>query len=391
MILTRTVKRQLVGLSIAFVLGSVVLGMVYLRVPEAIGYQRYGVTAAFVRGAQLYDGAEVTYRGHPIGKVTEMEIADEGILVTLSLREEVGVPADVRAEIHSRSAVGEQYVDLVPVETSARADTLADGDHIPVKRTTTPVEIGPLLDNVGALVDSLPADDLNALLAEVDTALRGREQDLQTLIDSGGRLVDTAEENLGPTQALLTDFEPLAGAVNTHATELDRATRNLALLTATLRAGDGNLRTLLSGTPDLAEETTLLLKQLDAPLRGLLANLGVFSEQLATYQEPLRDILSTYPRVTAMIQSITLPFEDTHQIALDLANLNDPSACLDGFLPPDQWRDPSDQSTTGTPQVYCDVAQDDPRVVKGAHNLPCVRYPGVTGPTPELCRERAGQ
>lgn len=388
MILTRTVKQQLLALGLASIIGTLVLGIVYLRVPEAVGYQRYTVTASFERGAQLYDGSEVTYHGDPVGKVTHMDIADVGITVTMKLRKEVAVPQDVRAEIHSRSAVGEQYVDLVPVGSPASEGALADGDTIPIERTTTPVEIGPLLDNVGRLTDSLPVDDLNALLDETDAALRGRSQDLQDIIDAGGRVIDTASDNLEPTLVLLDDFEPLAGALNSQTDELDRATTNLALVTATLRDGDVDLRRLLTDTPSAAQQVERLLSDLNLPLQGVLRNLGVFSEQLATYQDQFRSILTTYPRVTAAIQSIAMPFADTHQIPLDLANLNDPAACFNGFVPPGQWRDPSDTSKTSTPRVYCDIAPDDPRVVKGARNLPCIRYPGTTAATTELCRER---
>lgn len=387
MILTSLVKKQLLGLAIATVVGAVVLGLVYLRVPEAIGYGRYTVTAAFQKGAQLYSGAEVTYRGHPVGKVTAMDIAEEGILVTMRLREEVAVPSNVVAEIHSRSAVGEQYVDLVPASERSSEEPLVDGDTIPLDRTTTPVEIGPLLDNVGRLVESLPAEDLNVLLGEADDALAGREGDLASIIDSGGRFVGEADAAFEATRVLLRDFEPLAGALNSRSGQLDRATRNLALVTATLRAGDQDLERLLAGGPGLAREATTLLSDLQLPLRSALVNLGVVGEQLATYNSSFRNVLSVYPRLVAAIQSITLPHAETSQIALDLANLNDPPACLEGFLPPSQWRDPADQSKKATPRVYCQAAPDDARVVSGARNLPCVRYPGVRAPTGELCRE----
>lgn len=391
MILTRRVKQQLLALGLASIVGSLILGIVYLRVPEAVGYQRYTVTASFERGAQLYGGAEVTYQGHPVGKVTDMQIADVGIEVTMRLREEVVVPQDVRAEIHSRSAVGEQYVDLVPVGTPAAEGPLGDGDRIPVQRTTTPVEIGPLLDNVGRLADSLPADDLNLLLNETDASLRNRAAVLQTVIDRGGRLVNTAAADLEPTVQLLDDFEPLADAVNDKADELDRATRSLAAVTTTLRQGDQDLRRLLIQTPGAAEEVTRLLSEVDAPLRGLLTNLGVFSEQLDTYNDGFRSMLSNYPRLMAAIQSITVPFENSNQIGLDLANFNDPMPCYDGFVPAGRWRDPSDVSVVETPRVYCQLPSNSPSVVKGARNLPCERYPGIRAATPALCERGGGR
>jgi phospholipid/cholesterol/gamma-HCH transport system substrate-binding protein len=389
MILTRTVKTQLVALAAASLVGTTVLGLVYLRVPEAVGLGRYSVTASFTHGAQLYDGAEVTYEGHPVGKVTDMAIADKGIDVTMSLRNDVSVPGNVLAEIHSRSAVGEQYVDLVPAGDAS--SSLGDGDVIPVDRTSTPVEIGPLLDDVGAFADSLPARDLNRLLREAGAAFHDRREDLASLVDNSAGLIATADEHLGQTRRLIDDFDPFAAAVNDTGPEFDQATRDLAGVTAALRRSDRSIRALLDQGPGLATETTKLLDGLGETMPQLLQDLGIVSEQLAVYHDPFESILSTYPLVTAMIQSITLPFAGSHQIALDLANFNDPPACIDGFIPPDRWRDPADQSPMATPRVYCDIAASDPRVVKGARNLPCLRYPGLTGATAEICRRRAGE
>jgi phospholipid/cholesterol/gamma-HCH transport system substrate-binding protein len=385
MILTPMVKMQLRALAIATVIGCVILGTFYLRVPEAVGLNRYTVSVAFSHGAQLYDGAEVTYRGNPIGKVTDMEIAEQGIKVTLSLRDEVSVPDDVRAEIHSRSAVGEQYVDLVPPR-EVSSGRLSDGDAIPMAQTSTPIETGPLLDHVGAFVDSLPARDLNRLLRETGAAFRGRSEDLASLIDNSGALLSTAEEHLAPTRRLIRDFEPLAGAVNGTGAEFDRAAQQMAAVTQALRSSDQSLTALLEQGPGLASETTRLLEGVRESLPAMFGSLDVTAEEFATYNDGVENILSIYPGVVAMIQSITLPFQDRNLIHLDLANLNHPAACIEGFLPPQQWRDPADQSLTGTPRVYCKAGPSDPRVVKGARNLPCIRFPGVEAATPAECR-----
>lgn len=388
MILTTMVKRQLVAIAIATVLGGLLLGNMYLRVPEALGVGRYQVTAAFTHGAQLYDGAEVTYLGRPVGKVVDMEIAEEGIVVTMSLRREYDVPANARAEIHSRSAVGEQYVDLVP-SAKGTGDQLADGATIPVGRTSTPVEIGPLLDRVGALADSLPKDDLNVLLHETSAALHGRKDDLAGLIDDSGRFLSAAEADLGPTRRLLRDLEPLAGAVVDSGSNLDRAMKDLAAVSATIKQSDPTIRGLLDSTPGFARELTTLLAELRGPLPALLRQLESVAEPLAVYNAGLERILTDYPGLVAVVQSIGQVMKN--QLHLSLANLNHPAACLEGYLPPSQWRDPVDQSRTSVGQLYCKAPADDERVVKGARNLPCVRHPGHRAATPERCRELAAR
>ena len=70
----------------------------------------------------------MTYRGVQIGKVTAVGLSSAGVKATLSLDNSPRIPADLKAEVRSMSAVGEQYVDLQP-----RADSppyLRDGSVI---------------------------------------------------------------------------------------------------------------------------------------------------------------------------------------------------------------------------------------------------------------------
>ena len=78
----------------------------------------------------------MTYRGVEVGKVTAVDLTDTGALATMSLNTSPKIPADLQAEVRSISAVGEQYVDLVPRTKSG--PFLQDGSVIPVKNTSIP-------------------------------------------------------------------------------------------------------------------------------------------------------------------------------------------------------------------------------------------------------------
>ncbi|CAM5522554.1 hypothetical protein SPURM210S_00671 [Streptomyces purpurascens] len=64
----------------------------------------------------MFPGAEVTYRGVPVGKVGALRLAGpDGVSVTLDIEDGAPrIPADTLAVVANRSAVGEQYVDLQP-------------------------------------------------------------------------------------------------------------------------------------------------------------------------------------------------------------------------------------------------------------------------------------
>jgi len=376
------VKKQLIAFAIASVAGIVFLAMTFLRVPEALGINRYEVDVELVQGAGLYEGAEVTYLGHPVGKVTSMTVHGDGLTARLSLVSDTEIPASVRADIHSRSAVGEQYVALSNTDLADGADAaaddgelLADGDTIPVSRTSVPVEIGPVLDNVYALVQSLDADQLQTVLNETSRGLDGRTGDLQTILDDGAQLLALADENFAPTASLIRGTGPLLGTINGHSENVRRLTRNLQQVTAELRAGDDDIRALLADGPRFADTTNGLLDDLEGNLPPLLQDANAIARVLSIFDPNLQQILSDYPLALSYVQSVTVPGLSDHAVRLTIANIDDPPECTEGFLPPSQWTSPFDDSPRPTPLLFCTAPNDDPRAVRGARNIPCPQQP----------------
>lgn len=376
------IKKQLVAFTIAGVVGAVVLAVSFLRVPEQLGIGRHTVSVEFAQGAGLYPGAEVTYLGHPVGKVEGMELDGDHLVAELSLVDDVEVPATVSAEIHSRSAVGEQYVALVPVTARPAGDAgdaggtpLADGDRIPADRTSYPVEIGPVLDNVQALVSSLDEKQLSTLVDESGKALEGRAGDLQTILDSGSALIAEADASFRPTADLLRKVGPVLSTVNGEGEGIARLTGNLDQVTAELRAGDADLRALLESGPGFSQQTLAFLDDLSVSLPTLLARTNPVLRVVQIYNGHLAQVLSDYPLAVATVQSVTLPALATHEVRLTLANADKPPECVQGFVPAKDWSSPFDTTPRRTPLVYCTEAKGDPRGVRGARNIPCPNDP----------------
>ena len=111
--LTRFIKRQLVIFSILTVVALLVLGVYYLRIPSLVGIGQYQLKAELPASGGLYPTSNVTYRGITIGKVTSVEPTEKGAEATMSIDSQFKIPLDASANVHSVSAVGEQYLDLL--------------------------------------------------------------------------------------------------------------------------------------------------------------------------------------------------------------------------------------------------------------------------------------
>ena len=104
--------------------------------------------------------------------------------------------------------MGEQYVDLRPRTDSA--PYLHNGSVIAAHDTTIPQAVGPMLDQVSALVDSIPKDKLGQLLDESFQGFNGAGYDLGSLIDSSARICPRdANGVVDRTRALTEDTGPL--------------------------------------------------------------------------------------------------------------------------------------------------------------------------------------
>ncbi|WP_166904135.1 MCE family protein [Mycobacterium sp. DL440] len=383
--LTRLVRIQLVLFTIASIVGLVTMVVVYLQAPTLLGVGRMTVTVELPGTGGLYRFSNVTYRGVQVGKVTEISLIPRGAKATLSLDSSPKIPANLKAEVRSVSAIGEQYLDLKP--TSDAPPYLRDGSTIAVADTTVPQQVGPLLDQTSALIKSIPKDKLGLLLDESFKAFNGVGYDLGSLIDSSAKISGGLDDVRDPTRTLIQDSVPLLDSQAATTDNLRTWARGLANVTTTLADNDQQIRTVLQDGPTTANEAARLLEQVKPTLPVLLANLTSIGQILVTYRPGLEQILVLLPPFVANIVSAAPDHNPTGLGQGDFTmSFGDPPSCTVGFLPPSQWRSPEDTSEVDTPSgLYCKLPQDSPLAVRGARNYPCMTKPGKRAPTVEIC------
>ena len=364
--ITRRTQLQLLVFALVAVFGLVYTGVRYAGLAKYVpGHDNgYVVSAQFSDSGGIFTGAEVTYRGVPVGKVEQLSLHGDGIAVALRLKPGTKVPTPTRAVIGNRSAVGEQFVDLQP--QSDGATMLKGGDVIPVAMTRIPISPTQLIVNLDRLVNSVDTADVTVVLDELGQAFDGVGPDLQRLIDAGDQLTSAATANLPQTIKLIRDGKPVLKTQNDVAGSFRSYTRDLALLTAQLRSSDPDFRALFKSGTDSAVVTKELLDANQAALPVLLSNL-VSTAQIQAVRIPgLRQILVTYPNVVAGGFTVT-PGDGTAHFGFVTSTT--PSACAAGY---EKKRRPFEDARNITPNlgVYCAEPKGSPSNVRGAANAP---------------------
>ena len=336
----RSTKLQLVAFALITLLGMSYVSARYVGLGDRLFGDGYVVTADFAESGGIFTNAEVTYRGVAVGRVDRLRLANDGVHVDLRLDGGSQIPADTRAVVENRSAVGEQYVDLQP--RRAGGPYLADGSHITVSNTATPVHTETLLLNLNRLVESVDKRDLTVVIDELGAAFAGSGRDLQAIIDSGDALTKEAFDALPETIRLIHDGTTVLDTQRASGSAIKSFSTDLAALSATLRTSDGDLRKVLDNGIVASKELDALLRTNSADITALLANLLTTGQVMVARIDGLEQVLVTYPVNVAGGYTV-VPGDGTSHFGLVL-NANDPPTCTKGYGGT-KIRPPSDTSS----------------------------------------------
>lgn len=377
--ISRQTWTQLVVFLIISVVGVTYTGLRYAGLDRFFVDTGYLVSADFVDSGGIFEAAEVTFRGIPVGTVEDMSLIEDGVRVTMRLRPGTEVPDDATATVGNRSAVGEQFVDLEPERRGG--PFLAAGDVIPRERTAIPISPTELIVNLDDFVSSIDTDDLAIVLDELGQAFEGAGPSLQRLVDDGDVLTRAALDDIEPTRRLIRDGETALNTQRDVGGQFRSFNRDLALLTDTLRSSDPDFRRLYSSGTRSAQEFTALIDSNRAALPVLFDNLITFAQVQNVRLPALQQILVTYPNVVAGGFTV-VPGDGTSHFGL--VTEQEPPVCERGYEST-QRRDPADTTIKPNLDAYCAEQSPSPVNVRGARNAP--RPPGVP-PFPED-RQRA--
>ncbi|WP_030940485.1 MCE family protein [Streptomyces sp. NRRL S-646] len=365
--ITRTVKAQLVAFAAVTAVGVSYVGAEYTGLVDDVLGRGYTVRADFADSGGIFPGAEVTYRGVPVGKVGALRLSGaDGVSVALDIKDGAPrIPADTLAVVADRSAVGEQYVDLQP--RTSHGPYLLDGSAIPRGSTRVPLPTTDLVLSLDRLVNSVGKNDLRVTVDELGKAFDGTGPDLSRLVDSGNALVESASQSLPETISLIENSRKVLKTQADQGSSIKSFAHDLAALSAQLKSSDGDLRKVIGNATPAAQQVDSLLKSTGPGLSVLLANLISGGRVTLAHLPGVEQALVTFPALVAGSYTV-VPGDGTTHFGL-VVNAGDPPPCTKGYGT--TWRDPSDTSTRAADtDAHCAAPRGGKTSVRGAQNAP---------------------
>lgn len=329
----RTVKIQLVAFVVISFLGIYYVLANYVNVHVPWGAQSKTVTMQVADTGGIFTNAAVTERGVDVGRVGKMTIRPGRVDVQLTIDPGHSIPSNLHATIANLSAVGEQYVDLEPLDTTSAP--LRDGDVITADKVTVPLDDATLLVDLDKLVTSVDRGHLATVIDELGKGFDSLGPALQSLIDNGDKLTQAAIDSLPAQLKLIDDSRTVLDTQNEVAGELKSWAATFRSFSDQLRVSDPALRSVLDNGVTSSAQLTALLKDNQAVLPTLLGNLITFNQIQAVRLPYVKATLQLFPPQVAGGFLVT-PGDGTAHFGMVQQNPGDPtdnpsSPCTTGY------------------------------------------------------------
>lgn len=302
-------RRLMVNLVTVLLLGIV---MVTWVVTQMLGTAIVGapirVVADFAASGGVFTNQEVTYRGVLVGRVGELALSEDGVDIELLIDEEWAerIPESVAATVRSKSAVGEQFVNLTPAyETN---ETLDEGDRIPRERTSLPVDFQELLQSLDRVLVDVEPETARRVVTDLADGIGGHAEEIGTILGSLGTLAE-GFASVGPEQQRLLDNATSAGAEFLATKEsLTKAIAAADEVFAGIGDEPDELRRLFEANDRFARAGIELLARQGRNLASGIGGLADFMTFQLAERATIEDALTYVPQFLHAIEDASIPW-----------------------------------------------------------------------------------
>ncbi|HYP23822.1 MAG TPA: MCE family protein [Actinomycetota bacterium] len=360
---------------VAFVVLGVGLSYAMATQVLSVLQDRYSVVATFPDAGGVFTNQEVTYRGITVGQVGKMSVVEDGVDIELLIDEGTKIPEDdVEARVMFKSAVGEQFVDLLP--GSDDGPYLADGSRIPLEQTSIPVSTQDLLATLQSVLEGVPPEALAGAIDSAGEGLAGRGDDIATILDSMARLAGLFGDRAPEVQGILRNGTKVGEAFVASREDFAAAVRDLVIVSETLQGSTDELRRLLVGANVTSEELVGLIRESRPDLHQTIADLAEINDIQVEKSNALKALFEYLPRG---LGNVVKTFEPaTGMIRFGLVTDTANHACSYGT----ERRQPEDRGPHLPPRnARCSNPPDGEEQVPGTAAVPPVEpaAPDTTG------------
>ncbi len=289
--------------SLAFVLVTAVATTVlgFSIADTGVGSATHAYKALFTDVTGLVAGDSVRVAGVKVGEVTDVRVVDRRLAqVTFEVREDRPLPRSATAGIKYLDMVGQRYVSLGR-GSGDLAGTLADGDTIPLDRTTPALDLTLLFNGFKPLFEGLSPADVNDLAGSLVQVLQGESGTVDSLLRHIGSLTTTVAAKDKVVGEVVTHLNTVLTTLNDREAGFEDLVVTLQKLVTGFNTDRKPLGEAVRAMGDLTTTTAGLLHDGRAPLKKDIRELGRLSTTLGDHTPSIERFLARTPgKLTAL-------------------------------------------------------------------------------------------
>jgi phospholipid/cholesterol/gamma-HCH transport system substrate-binding protein len=244
--------------------------------------------AAFTDASGLKPGDGVQVAGVDVGRVDEIDIDVDHVVVHFEITEPAEFGPTSGASIEVLNLLGEKYLELHPAGTGQ----MEEDATIPLSRTEPAYDIVHALSDLTTTTQAIDTNQLSQALNTLSDTFRGSSDEVRGSLRGLSRLSRTIAGRDAELQTLLDRAHETAQILDSRKGQLTTLMRDGELLLAELRRRREVIHQVLVGATELSQQLTGLVednrKELGPALRQLEVVLDVLQDNRRRIDRSIR-------------------------------------------------------------------------------------------------------
>ncbi|OBK80309.1 mammalian cell entry protein [Mycolicibacter heraklionensis] len=290
--------------------------------------RNYRITGYFASAVGLYPGDDVRVVGVPVGRIESIEPRAENVKITMSVRKDVPLPADVHALLMAPNIVSARVIQLAPAYTEG--EKLADGAVLGEDRTAVPVEWDEVKQELTQLSAQLAPESgklngvLSAFVNQAADTFDGNGDSfrnaLRELSTTTGRLGDSRTDLFGTVKNLQVLVDALSGSNE----QIVQFTDHVAAVSAVLADSSKDLDVTLGTLSQALRDVRGFLHNNNDALIAQVNKLADFTSMLSEQSDNFEQVLHITPHGLVNFYNIYNPAQGSLAGLLSLPDFANP-------------------------------------------------------------------
>ncbi|WP_182376241.1 MlaD family protein [Nocardioides sp. WS12] len=292
-------------------------------------------TAEFANVSGLRSGDDVRVAGVQVGKITGIEVDKDTkttALVHFTLRADQPLLSNSTLVMRYQNLLGQRYVSIV--QPAERGSEMAEGDGVPIARTSPGFDLTALLNGFRPLFDVLKPEDVNKLSESVIKVLQGEGGTVSDLLTQTAQLTNYLADRDELFGQVMDGLTPVLVDLAGQGDELRGTIRQLTTFMTGLAKHRKDFGSTIDDISQLLDTSESFLRNVRGPLNADVekakALLDMFASEKVRFGgaiDGFGSLMGTLSRVLSYRNALTFYFCD---LDLDLGAISVNTTALPG-------------------------------------------------------------